>query len=109
MRLRHGCIIANDIARMEAPVRIVVMVGAAAALALLPVAASAQTPMPGQTPWGQLPGMKEDKPKAEPPHFSVKADDKAYKSSLDAIPTKPKEAYDPWHNVRAAPQSNSPK
>lgn len=95
-----------DIARMEAPVRIVVM-AAAAALALLTVAASAQTP--GQTPWGTLPGMKGDKPKPEEPHFTVKADDKAYKSSLDAIPAKPKEAYDPWHNVRAAPQSNNPK
>lgn len=88
--------------------RIVVMAGAAAAaLALLTVAASAQTA--GQTPWGALPGMKGDKPKPEEPHFTVKADDKAYKSSLEAIPTKPKEAYDPWHNVRAAPQSNNPK
>ncbi len=89
--------------------RIVVMAGAAATLALLAVAAYAQTPTPGQAPWGQLPSMKEDKPKPEQPDFSVKADDKAYKSSLDAIPTKPKEAYDPWHNVRAAPQSNNPK
>ena len=84
--------------------RIMVMAGAAAALALLTVAASAQSP-----PWSQLPGMKEDKPKPEQPNISVKADDKAYKSSLDVIPTKPKEAYDPWHNVRAAPQSNNPK
>lgn len=83
--------------------RIMVMAGAAAALALLTVAASAQSP-----PWSQLPGMKEDKPKPEQPNISVKADDKAYKSSLDAIPAKPKEAYDPWHNVRA-PQSNNPK
>jgi hypothetical protein len=109
MRRRGGGIIVNDIARREAPVRIVVMAGAAAAaLALLTVPGYAQTPGQG-APWGQLPGMKEDKPKPEPPHFSVKADDKAYKSSLDVIPTKPKEAYDPWHNVRAAPQSNNPK
>jgi hypothetical protein len=107
MRRRGGGIIADDTARMEAPVRIVVMAGAAAALALLTVAVAAQTP--GQSPWGSLPGMKGDKPKPEEPHFTVKADDKAYKSSLEAIPTKPKEAYDPWHNVRAAPQSNSPK
>jgi ethanolamine utilization microcompartment shell protein EutL len=107
MRLRGGGIIAMISVGREAPVRIVVMAGAAAALALLTVAAYAQ--MPGQTPWGTLPGMKGDKPKPEEPQFSVKADDKAYKSSLDAIPTKPKQAYDPWHNVRAAPQSNIPK
>jgi hypothetical protein len=107
MRQRGGGIINDDTARMEAPVRIVVTAGAAAALALLTVVASAQTP--GGTPWGTLPGMKGDKPKPEEPHFTVKADDKAYKSSLEAIPTKPKEAFDPWHNVRAAPQSNGPK
>jgi hypothetical protein len=90
-------------------VRITVMAGAAAALAVLTVGAHAQQTMPGQTPWGTLPGMKGDKPKPEEPHFSVKADDKAYKSSLDAIPTKPQQAYDPWHNVRASPQSNNPK
>jgi hypothetical protein len=105
-RLCGGGIITDDTARMEAPVRIVVVAGAAAALALLTVAASAQTP--GQSPWGTLPGMKGDKPKPEEPHFTVKADDKAYKSSLDTIPTKPQQAYDPWHSVRA-PQSNNPK
>jgi hypothetical protein len=108
MRRHGGGIITATLCEGSAPVRIVVMAGAAAALALLTAAAYAQTP--GQAPWGQLPGMKGDKPKPEEPHFSVKADDKAYKSSLDAIPTKPKQAYDPWHNVRAAaPQSNSPK
>ena len=59
------------------------------------------------TPWGALPGMKGDKPKQEESNPSVKADDKAYKSALEAIPTKPKQAYDPWHNVRAAPPNNS--
>ena len=84
--------------------RIMVTAGTAVVFALLTVPAHAQS-----APWSSLPGMKEDKPKEEPPHFSVKADDKAYKSSLDAIPTKPKQAYDPWHNVRATPQSNNPK
>ena len=56
---------------------------------------------------GALPGMKSDKPKQEEFNSSVKADDKAYKSALEAIPTKPKQAYDPWHNVRAAPPNNS--
>jgi hypothetical protein len=51
--------------------------------------------------------MKGDKPKPEEWHPSVKADEKAYKSALDSIPTKPKQAYDPWHNVRAAPPNNS--
>ncbi len=87
-----------------------IIMTAGAALALLTIAAYAQQPqMPGQTPWGTLPGMKGDKPKPEEPHFSVKADDKAYKSALDAIPTKPAQAYDPWHNVRATPQSSNPK
>ncbi len=51
--------------------------------------------------------MKGDKPKQEESNPSVKADDKAYKSALEAIPTKPKQAYDPWHNVRAATPNNS--
>ncbi len=86
-----------------------IIVTAGAALVLLIIPAYAQTPTPGAAPWGTLPGMKGDKPKPEEPHFSVKADDKAYKSALDAIPTKPAQAYDPWHNVRATPQSNNPK
>jgi hypothetical protein len=51
--------------------------------------------------------MKADKPKAEESNSAVKADDKAYKSALETIPAKPKQAYDPWHNVRAAPPNNS--
>jgi len=80
---------------------------AGVALALLTVPALAQT-AGGPAPWSKLPGMKDDKPKDEESH-SVRADDKAYKSSLESIPTKPKQTYDPWHNVRAAPQLNNPK
>jgi hypothetical protein len=88
--------------------RIIVIAGAA--LALLTVAAYAQAPTPGGgTPWGSLPGMKGDKPKPEESHPQSKADEKAYKSALDAIPSKPKQAYDPWHNVRAAPSANNSK
>ena len=86
------------------------MAGAVLALLAAPVYAQAPTPGPGGgSPWGSLPGMKGDKPKQEETHPSVKADEKAYKSALDAIPTKPKQAYDPWHNVRAAPPANSSK
>jgi hypothetical protein len=89
-------------------VRIIVI--ASAALALLTVPAYAQAPTPGGgAPWGALPGMKGDKPKQEETNPAVKADDKAYKSALDAIPAKPKQAYDPWHNVRVAPPANSSK
>ena len=88
----------------EAPVQIIAMAGVALSLATIP--AYAQQPG-GGTPWGALPGMKGDKPKQEESNSSVKADDKAYKSALEAIPTKPKQAYDPWHNVRAAPPNNS--
>jgi hypothetical protein len=85
-------------------VRIIAIAGAALALLTIPV--SAQQPG-GGAPGMSLPGMKGDKPKPEEWHPTVKADEKAYKSALDAIPTKPKQAYDPWHNVRAAPPNNS--
>jgi hypothetical protein len=82
--------------------RIIAIAGAALALLTIPV--SAQQPAPGTT----LPGMKEDKPKPEESHPTVKADEKAYKSALDAIP-KSKQPYDPWHNVRGTPPSNNSK
>ena len=84
--------------------RIIAIAGAALALLTIPV--SAQQPS-GGPPGTSLPGMKGDKPKPEEWHPSVKADEKAYKSALNSIPTKPKQAYDPWHNVRAAPPNNS--
>ena len=88
--------------------RIILIAGAA--LALLAVPAYAQAPSPGGgAPWGSLPGMKGDKPKEETWKPEVKADEKAYKSALEAIPSKPKQAYDPWHNVRAAPPANNSK
>ena len=83
--------------------RIIAIASVALSLATIP----AYSQQPGATPWGALPGMKSDKPKQEESNSSVKADDKAYKSALEAIPTKPKQAYDPWHNVRAAPPNNS--
>ena len=83
--------------------RTIAMAGVVLSLVTIP----AYSQQPGQTPWGALPGMKGDKPKQEESNSSVKADDKAYKSALEAIPTKPKQAYDPWHNVRAAPSNNS--
>lgn len=78
--------------------KIIVMTGVA--VALLTVSAHAQQ-MP---PYMSLPSGKEAKPAEE--HSPVKADDKAYKSALDAIP-KPKQAYDPWQNVREKPQPNN--
>jgi hypothetical protein len=76
----------------------------AVAIALLTTPTQAQTMVPGQTPpWQTLPKMDKSGPAEE--HPATKADDKAYKSALDKIP--PKQAYDPWGNVREKPQSNS--
>jgi hypothetical protein len=75
--------------------KIIAMTGVAVALLTMPAYAQ-QTP-----PYMSLPSGKEAKPAEE--HAPVKADEKAYKSALDAIP-KPKQAYDPWHNVREKPQ-----
>lgn len=83
--------------------RIIAIAGVVLSLATVP----AYSQQPGASPWGTLPGMKADKPKAEESNSSVKADDKAYKSALETIPAKPKQAYDPWHNVRTAPPNNS--
>jgi len=75
----------------------------AAAIALLTMPAQAQI-SPGQgAPWQTLPKMDKSAPPEE--HPATKADDKAYKSALDKIP--PKQAYDPWGNVREKSQSNS--
>ena len=75
----------------------------AVAIALLTTPAQAQSMVPGQAPWQSLPKMDKSAPAEE--HPATKADDKAYKSALDKIP--PKQAYDPWGNVREKPQSNS--
>ena len=60
---------------------------------------NARAAPPWQTP--------QDGNKSAPPeeHPATKADDKAYKSALDKIP--PKQAHDPWGNVREKPQSNN--
>ncbi len=80
--------------------KIVVMM--ISAIALLTIPARAQAPNP-QTPWMSLP-TKDDRSDHTPTQEkAVKADDKAYKSALDAIPQS--KNYDPWHNVRAAPKS----
>jgi hypothetical protein len=81
--------------------RIAVMTAVASVLLTMP--AQAQSIMPGQAPWQTLPKMDKSAPPEE--HPATKADDKAYKSALDKIP--PKQAYDPWGNVREKPQSNS--
>jgi len=74
----------------------------AVAIALLTTPTQAQSMIPGQAPWQSLPKMDKSAPAEE---HAAKADDKAYKSALDKIP--PKQAYDPWGNVREKPQSNS--
>jgi hypothetical protein len=74
----------------------------AVAIALLTTPTQAQSMIPGQAPWQSLPKMDKSAPAEEHP---AKADDKAYKSALDKIP--PKQANDPWGNVREKPQSNS--
>jgi len=82
--------------------RIAVMTAVAIALLTMPI--QAQTVIPGQPPpWQTLPKMDKSAPADE--HPASKADDKAYKSALDKIP--PKQAYDPWGNVREKPQSNN--
>jgi hypothetical protein len=74
----------------------------AVAIALLTTPAQAQSMVPGQAPWQSLPKPDKSVPAEE---HATKADDKAYKSALDKIP--PKQAHDPWGNVREKPQSNS--
>lgn len=88
--------------------RTIAMTGVAVALLTIPV--YAQQPG-GPPPYMGLPSNKEEQAAARAAtDRSLKtkeADDKAYKSALDAIPTKPKQAYDPWGNVRQKPQPNS--
>ena len=75
----------------------------AVAIALLTTPTQAQSMIPGQAPWQSLPKMDKSAPAEE--HPATKADDKAYKSALDKIP--PKQAYDPWGNVREKPKSSN--
>ena len=81
--------------------RIAVMTAVVSVLLTMP--AQAQSIIPGQAPWQSLPKMDNSAPPDE--HPATKADDKAYKSALDKI--APKQAHDPWGNVREKPQSNS--
>jgi hypothetical protein len=74
------------------------------AIVLLTTPARAQASTPGQMPGHSLPPM--EKPKTTDGLSTTKADEKAYKSSLDAIPD-PKKAYDPWRNMRGTPQSDN--
>jgi hypothetical protein len=82
------------------------LVMAAVATAVLTMPTQAQV-APGQAPpWASLPKWDNSAPQDEAPaNASPKADDKAYKSTLDRIP--PKQANDPWANVREKPQSNN--
>jgi hypothetical protein len=80
------------------------LVMAAVATAVLTMPTQAQV-APGQAPpWASLPKMDTSPPEDEHPATN-KADEKAYKSALDRIP--PKQAHDPWANVREKPQSNN--
>lgn len=86
--------------------KIVVMT--TASILLLAVPAHAQAPgggMPGMS----LPSNKEEQAAARAANnqssSTTKADEKAYKSALDAIPQK--KSFDPWGNVREKPQSKN--
>ncbi len=73
------------------------------AIAWLMTPAHAQSPTMMAPPGSTLPGM--GKPPKEEEHPPVKADEKAYKSALDAIQAK--KTHDPWATVREKPQSNT--
>jgi hypothetical protein len=83
--------------------RIVVM--AAAAIGFLTLPAQAQQMVPGQQPWQTLPKMNNSATQDEEKPATTKPNEKAYKAALDSI--APKQAYDPWGNVREKPQSNN--
>jgi hypothetical protein len=83
--------------------RIVVMT--AAAIALMTIPTHAQTMVPGQAPWQTLPKMNNSATPDDEHPATTKPDEKAYKSALDSI--APKQAADPWGNVRQKPQSNN--
>jgi hypothetical protein len=74
---------------------------AAAAIALLTGAASAQLPMPGISLSGEGPPLTPEKQEKR------KATEDAYKSALKKIPEK-KMSADPWENMRPN-SSTSPK
>ncbi len=81
--------------------RIAVMT--ATAIALLTIPAHAQT-LPGQAPWTTLPKMNNSDNSDEQKPATTKPNEKAYRSALDSI--APKQAPDPWGNVRQKPQAN---
>jgi hypothetical protein len=83
--------------------RIVVMTAAAIALMTMPVHAQAYPP--GQAPWQTLPKMDNSATPDDEKPATTKPDEKAYKSALDSI--APKQAHDPWGDVRQKPQSNN--
>jgi hypothetical protein len=84
-----------------------ILVVTVAAIALSTVSGHAQQNNP-QTPWASLPEMKDEPSNHVDDHSNApKADDKAYRSALDAIP--PIKGRDPWHIVREAPKSKSPR
>jgi len=80
------------------------LVMTAAASALLTMTAEAQQMMPGQAPWQSLPKMDNSAQDDQRP--AKKTDDTAYRSAVDSIPA-PKQANDPWGDVRAKPQSKN--
>jgi hypothetical protein len=86
--------------------RMLVMAAVVTAVLTMPTQAQlGQAPGQG-APWASLPKWDNSAPQDEAPaNASPKADDKAYKSTLDRIP--PKQAHDPWANVREKPQSNN--
>ena len=84
-----------------------ILVVTVTAIALSTVSGHAQQSNP-QTPWASLP--KVDKGGASNPdeHSNTPtADEKAYRSALDAIP--PIKGQDPWQSVREAPKSKRPR
>jgi hypothetical protein len=84
------------------------LVATVAATALLATAASAQqSPNMSQPPWQQLPTHDEKGDHTPDDNHAVKADDKAYRSALDAIPQI--KGQDPWRSMREAPKSKSPQ
>jgi len=79
-----------------------ILVVAVAAIALSTVSGHAQN---ANTPWTSLPPMKDEPSNHADEHSNApKADEKAYRSALDAIPPI---KGDPWHSVREGPKSKS--
>ena len=87
--------------------RMLVMTAVATALLTMPVQAQlapGQTPGQG-APWATLPKM-DNSAWEDQQQPAKKVDEGAYKSALDRIPP-PKQANDPWGNVREKPQSTN--